>query len=69
MGYRDDAEDIIKKELGVDDIKVVTYHRPGEYKTGLYSETPPPSVFNMVNLNLNFIPESPGPHFFYLWLP
>ncbi len=68
VGYRDDAEELIGKELGVDKIKIVTYHRPGEYKTGLYSQTPPP-VFNMVNFNLNFVPETPGPHFFYLWLP
>lgn len=69
IAYRDEAEDLIKKDLGVETIKVVTYIRSGEYKSNLYSSIPETPVINLVNLNLNFIPESPGPHFFYLWLP
>ncbi len=67
--YRDELEMLIKKDLGVDKIKMVTYYRSGEYKSNVYSATPGPQVVNMVNLNMNFIPQNPGPHFFYLWMP
>ncbi len=69
IAYRDEAVDLIKKDLGVDKIKIVTYRRSGEYKSNLYSSMPSQPVINLVNLNMNFLPENPGPHFFYLWMP
>ncbi|QPJ63250.1 MAG: signal peptide peptidase SppA [Candidatus Nitronauta litoralis] len=69
IAYRDEAIELIKKDLGVDKIKLVTYRRSGEYKSNLYSSISGQPVINLVNLNLNFLPENPGPHFFYLWMP
>jgi protease-4 len=69
IAYMDDAEKFIKKDLALDEIRIVVYHRAGQYKSNIYSSTPvPPSInFNFVNLNL--LPESPGPNFMYLWMP
>jgi protease-4 len=68
ISYMDEAEDYIKKDLGFDEMSFVLYHRPGQYKSNIYSSSVPPSInFNYVNLN--FMPESPGPNFMYLWMP
>ncbi len=69
IAYRDEAIGLIKKDLGVKDFKLVTYQRSGEYKSNMYSSMPGQPVINLVNLNMNFLPENPGPHFFYLWMP
>ncbi len=69
IAYRDEAEDLIKNDLGVKKIKLVTYQRSGEYKSNVYSSLPSQPVINLVNLNMNILPKNPGPHFFYLWMP
>ena len=68
IAYMDEAEDFIKKDLGFGEMSFVVYHRAGQHKSNIYSSSVPPSInFNFVNLN--FIPESPGPNFMYLWMP
>ena len=69
IAYMDEAENFIKKDLSLGEMHLVIYHRAGQYKSNIYSSSPvPPSVnFNFVNLNL--IPENPGPNFMYLWMP
>ena len=69
IAYRDEAEDLIKNDLGVEKIKLVTYRRSGEYKSNIYSSLPSQPVINLVNLNMNILPKNSGPHFFYLWMP
>lgn len=69
IAYRDEAENFIQKDLSLSAMRLVIYHRAGQYKSNIYSSSPvPPSVnFNFVNLNL--IPENPGLNFMYLWMP
>ncbi|MFQ5481921.1 MAG: signal peptide peptidase SppA, partial [Nitrospinaceae bacterium] len=69
VAYWDGTEEIIRKDLGVADLKFVTYHRPGEYKTNLYSALPSTPAINLFQFNFKFLPENPGPHFLYLWMP
>lgn len=69
VAYRDEAEEMIKNDLGVQDIKLVAYHRPGEYKSNIYSSLPAAPVINMINLNFDFFPQTRGPAFMYLWMP
>ncbi|NIT52653.1 MAG: signal peptide peptidase SppA [candidate division Zixibacteria bacterium] len=69
IGYIEDVQSIIKKSLGLPTLRLITYHRTGQYKSNVYSmpATPPAVQFNLVNLN--FIPKTPEPNFMYLWMP
>ncbi len=69
IGYLDDTLELIGKDLGITDPKVVTYHRPGEYKSNLYSSIPPPTAINMLNIDLGLRLDKISPHFMYLWMP
>lgn len=69
IAYMDETEEFIKKDLGLDKISFVVYHRPGQYKSNIYSSSPVPPSINFNYVNLNFFPETPGPNFMYLWMP
>ena len=69
IAYMDEAEEFIKKDLGLDAMRLVIYHRAGQYKSNIYSSPPVPPSINFNFVNLNFIPETPGPNFMYLWMP
>jgi protease IV len=55
LGYLDDALTLAKKQAGLEEAKVVRYHRPGSYRPTIYSALP----------DL----EMAGPQFLYLWWP
>jgi protease-4 len=61
IGYLEDALEAAKKEAGIARARVVTYHRPGEYKSTIYS-------MGLINVNLGEFLE-PGMQFLYLWWP
>lgn len=67
IAYLDETEELIKNDLHVSDIKVVTYHRPGDYKANLYSLSPKDTVINLINIDMDFT--SSAPYFMYLWMP
>jgi protease-4 len=67
IAYLDETEDFIRKDLGLPDIKVVTYHRAGDYKANLYSLSPKDTVINLINVDMDF--PSSAPYFMYLWMP
>lgn len=69
IAYLDETVEIIKKDLGVPNFKVVSYHRPGGYKTNLYSSLSQNPVVNLVNIDLDFLPQTTAPYFMYLWMP
>jgi len=69
IAYMDEAEEFIKKDLGLNEMRVIIYHRAGQYKSNIYSSPPVPPSINFNFVNLNFIPETPGPNFMYLWMP
>jgi protease-4 len=69
IAYMDEAEEFIKKDLGLDQLSFVVYHRSGQYKSNIYSSSPVPPSINFNYINLNFFPETPGPNFMYLWMP
>jgi len=68
IGYLDDTLDLITKELGVSRVRVVTYHRPGEYKSNLYSSLPASPTINLLNIDLGLDLDKSSPHFMYLWM-
>ena len=69
VGYLDDTLELIGKDLGVPDPKVITYHRPGEYKSNLYSSLPNSPTINLLNIDLGLNLDRTSPHFMYLWMP
>ena len=56
LGYLDDAIKIAQKKAGLEDAKVVRYHRPGSYRPNIYSQFPDFSA-------------ALTPQFLYLWMP
>jgi protease-4 len=69
IGYLDDTLELIGKEIGVKDPKVIVYHRPGEYKSNLYSSLPHSQTINLLNIDLGLNLNKTSPHFMYLWMP
>jgi len=68
-GYLDDVIAEMKKGLGIEQAKIITYYRPGSYKGSIYAETPADSASTFTLLNLaggELLPES---QFMYLWQP
>jgi len=69
IGYLDEIVDATKKAIGVDEARIVMYHRPREYRATIYSETAttPASAGGLGHLAglLGGI----GPRFMYLWWP
>ncbi len=55
LGYLDDAIKLAKEQAGLEEAKIINYHRPGSYRPTIYSSLP--------DLELA------GPHFLYLWWP
>ena len=69
IGYLDDTLERMSKELGMTDPKVITYHRPGEHKSNLYSSLPNSPTINLLNIDLGLNLDRTSPHFMYLWMP
>jgi protease-4 len=69
-GYLDDVITDMKKQLGIEDARVVTYYRPGSYKGSIYAETASEtsSFANLIGIagGADFVPDS---QFMYLWQP
>ena len=61
IGYLDDAIILAKRRANLSEARVVMYHRPGEYRSNIYS-------MQLINLDLGELAE-PGAKFLYLWLP
>ena len=71
IGYLDEAIEAARKEAGVREARVVTYSRPGSYKSNIYSlgsETGGMTL-NIVNLDLRTLLPVGMPQFMYLWTP
>ncbi len=70
IGYMDDALDFTRKQIKVDDAKVVVYHRPSEYRATYYarSETAAAGSLDATVSRLASVMGA-GPGFFYLWWP
>ena len=69
IGYMDDVLELARRAIKVDNVKVVVYHRPSEYRATYYarSETPAGSLDASVSRIASVVGAGPG--FFYLWWP
>ncbi len=70
VAYLDEVVDMAKKVAGVEEARVVMYHRPKEYRASIYSTTPtPPPSAETALAQLAGILGGSGPRFMYLWWP
>lgn len=65
IGYLPDSVAALRRRLGAPEVRVVSYHRPREWRTNLYSMSPaPPRSQADLGALLNL---GSGPTFLYLW--
>ncbi|MFH0808897.1 MAG: signal peptide peptidase SppA [Pseudomonadota bacterium] len=70
LGYMDDAIEEAKDLAKIEDARVVTYARPGQYRNNIYSVTGPPKEPTMLGFDTQWLSSfTPGVHFMYLWTP
>lgn len=69
IGYVTDTISKIKKDLDDPNLKLITYDRSDDYQGNIYSQFQKPTSFNMINLDLDFNPNSLSPYFLYIWSP
>jgi protease-4 len=67
IAYLDEVVRTTKQALGVDEARIITYHRPREYRATIYSESATVSGGALEQLT-GFL-GGPGPRFMYLWWP
>ena len=70
LGYLDDAIQWAKSATGMEQAKVVIYHRPGTYVNNVYS-MPQEKAWSWVERleQGELLRQRPTPQFMYLWLP
>ena len=71
IGYLDETIAQAKKDAGIEEARVVIYHRPGTYKNNIYSQLSSSSfgAINLLNIDLKTFIRSGTPSFMYLWTP
>lgn len=69
IGYLEDAVELMKESLQIEEARVVTYVRPGSYKGTIYSASRGPGVVNLININADALSLTHGVRFMYIWSP
>jgi protease-4 len=70
IAYLDEAVQIAKEQAGLEEARVVMYHRPKEYRASIYSgPTPTASSAATALTQLTGVLTGVGPRFMYLWWP
>ena len=66
-----DAVELTKERAGSKAVRLVTYHRPMDYRPNYYASRPPTfgSTVNLFNINLPGWLGGNTPRFMYLWAP
>jgi protease-4 len=67
IGYVETAVELAEKQAGIEESRVVVYHRPSEYRQNLYARggLPPVQVVDVDVFSLGWPRLAPG--FYYLW--
>ena len=72
IGYLDDTVEGLKKDLGLDEARVVTYGPVGSYRENLYSRSPAAGgvkSLSLINIDASSIIDAFNVNFMYLWMP
>lgn len=65
VGYLEDAVAYLEQQLGIEESRVVVYHRPGALRTNVYTLPPSAPLVDVDVLSLGDLLLPPGPY--YLW--
>ena len=69
IGYMDDVLKLARQKIGVDEARVVVYHRPADYRATYYARAESSSGGLDVTATQLASLIGGGPRFLYLWLP
>jgi len=69
IGYMDDVVAAARKTAGLEEAKIVMYHRPREYRSNFYSATLATQGLETSLGSLAGLVGGTGPRFMYLWWP
>jgi protease-4 len=69
IGYMPDAIEAAKHAIGVDEARVIVYHRPREYRATYYARADAPGAGIDAGLAQLATVLGSGPRFLYLWWP
>ena len=69
IGYMTDAVEIARTAAGLEEARVVVYHRPREYRATYYARAEAPAGGIETSLSQMTAFATPGPKFLYLWWP
>jgi protease-4 len=69
IGYMNDAIATAKQAAGLDDARVIVYHRPRQYRATYYARAEETSVASADALSGMASLAASGPRFLYLWWP
>ncbi len=71
IGSVHDAIECAKQRAGVKQVRIVTYHRPAEYKPNYYAQAPntPTGDVNLIKIDPSALLGLTTPRFLYLWRP
>jgi protease-4 len=70
VAYLDEVIESAKRAAGVEEARVVMYHRPKEYRATIYSAAPAvPGAEGMLGQLAGILAGAGGPRFMYLWWP
>lgn len=70
LGYLDDAIELVKQEVGIEEAKVVMYNRPASYRNNIYSMgEDAPEATSFISSELAGLGSALNPDFMYLWMP
>jgi protease IV len=69
IGYMDEVVAAARKAAGLDEAKIIMYHRPREYRSNFYSASPATPGLEASLGSLAGLVSGMGPRFMYLWWP
>jgi protease-4 len=70
IGYMSDAVALARRAAGVDDARVIVYHRPRQYRATYYARTDDAPIAGLdASLSGMASLAASGPRFLYLWWP
>ena len=69
IGYMNDAIAVAKQAAGLDDARVIVYHRPRQYRATYYARAEETSVASADALSGVASIAAAGPRFLFLWWP
>jgi protease-4 len=69
IGYLEDAVEAARRAAGLDEARLIMYHRPKEYRANYYSTAPGVPTAETAVAQLGALLAGAGPRFMYLWWP